>query len=265
MESIKRITDLLNSIPITPNNKKEIEGAKQAIVDGDFHTALSIIQNLNKKKERQQEEYDEEESTEIEDNEEKNNQQEEGIDEKKEANNETEKDEDDEDLSVFLPLGDEDLFGNSISDENYQDDEYSEKEDEYTENGDSTKDNEEEIENEEDSENYMYDEKEQDEDNQDEDEEEFVFETEKDKEKYPVDLRNVELEKVYIGLLLTEPKYIVRYYILFDQCYFESESLLNIYKSILFTEGGNYTPEIAKQKFNFSREVEGIYQQKFVC
>ncbi len=49
MESIKRITDLLNSIPITPNNKKEIEGAKQAIVDGDFHTALSIIQNLNKK------------------------------------------------------------------------------------------------------------------------------------------------------------------------------------------------------------------------
>ncbi len=48
--------------------------------------------------------------------------------------------------------------------------------------------------------------KEQDEDNQDEDEEEFVFETEKDKEKYPVDLRNVELEKVYIGLLLTEPK-----------------------------------------------------------
>ena len=61
MESIKRITDLLNSIPITPNNKKEIEGAKQAIADGDFHTALSIIQNLNKKKERQQEEYDEEE------------------------------------------------------------------------------------------------------------------------------------------------------------------------------------------------------------
>ena len=74
MESIKRITDLLNSIPITPNNKKEIEGAKQAIADGDFHTALSIIQNLNKKKERQQEEYDEEESTEIEDNDEKNNQ-----------------------------------------------------------------------------------------------------------------------------------------------------------------------------------------------
>ena len=147
MESIKRITDLLNSIPITPNNKKEIEGAKQAIVDGDFHTALSIIQNLNKKKERQQEEYDEEENTEIEDNKEKNEQQEEGIDEKKEANNETEKDEDDEDLSVFLPLGDEDLFGNSISDENYQDDEYSEKEDDYTENGDSTKDNEEKIEN----------------------------------------------------------------------------------------------------------------------
>lgn len=36
MESIKRITDLLNSIPITPNNKKEIEGAKQAIVEWRF-------------------------------------------------------------------------------------------------------------------------------------------------------------------------------------------------------------------------------------
>ena len=49
MESIERINQLLNSIPITNHNKDEIEGAKKAIAEGDFNTALSIIQNLNKK------------------------------------------------------------------------------------------------------------------------------------------------------------------------------------------------------------------------
>ena len=95
-----------------------------------------------------------------------------------------------------------------------------------------------------------------------EEKKEFTFEDEKDIARYPKELRNIELEKIYIGLLLQEPKLIVRYHILFDDCYFESESLLNIYKSILFTEGGDYTPEKAKQKFNFSKEVEDIYQQK---
>ena len=91
----------------------------------------------------------------------------------------------------------------------------------------------------------------------------YTFETEKDKERYPKELSNIELEKIYIGLLLQEPRLIVRYYILFEDCYFQSEALLNIYKSILFTEGGDYTPEIAKRNFNFAREIEGIYQQKY--
>ncbi len=93
-----------------------------------------------------------------------------------------------------------------------------------------------------------------------EEKKEYTFENENG--KYPKELSNIELEKIYIGLLLQEPKLIVRYHILFDDCFFESESLLNIYKSILFTEGGDYTPERAKQKFNFSKEVDGIYQQK---
>ena len=49
MEGLQRINNLLNSIPITSKNKKEIEGAKRAIANGDYTTALSIIQNLNKK------------------------------------------------------------------------------------------------------------------------------------------------------------------------------------------------------------------------
>ena len=66
---------------------------------------------------------------------------------------------------------------------------------------------------------------------------------------YPPKLRNEEIEKAYIGLLLNNPKLIAKYYIIYDECYFDDESLLNIYKSILFTEGGNFTPEIAKKRF----------------
>lgn len=79
---------------------------------------------------------------------------------------------------------------------------------------------------------------------------------------YPIKLRNEDLEKTYIGLILNNPKLIVKYYILKDECYFDDPSLLNIYKSILFTEGGNYTPEIAKKGFNFSVDNNETYKQK---
>ena len=83
-----------------------------------------------------------------------------------------------------------------------------------------------------------------------------------DKTIYPKSLSNIELEYTYMGLLLSNPKYIVKYYFLFDECYFEDSEILNIYKSILFTEGGAYTPEIAKQGFNFARENEQTYKLK---
>ena len=83
-----------------------------------------------------------------------------------------------------------------------------------------------------------------------------------DKTIYPKLLSNIELEHVYMGLLLSNPKYIVKYYFLFDECYFEDSEILNIYKSVLFTEGGSYTPEIAKQGFNFARENEQTYKLK---
>ena len=68
---------------------------------------------------------------------------------------------------------------------------------------------------------------------------------------FPLELRDEELEKAYIGLLLNNPKLIVKYYILFEECYFYDQSLLNIYKSILFTEGGKFTPEIVKKDLTF--------------
>ncbi len=79
---------------------------------------------------------------------------------------------------------------------------------------------------------------------------------------YPKELSDVELERKFIGLLLTEPKQIVKYYFLYDDCYFEDEEMLNIYKSILYTEGGKYTPEVAKQGFNFSKDSEQVYRLK---
>ena len=196
--SIKRINDMLDKIPITPENQEDIENAKQAMEDHDYMTALTIMRKLNERKnsierieDKEEEEYNEQEDIEsLSDN--YDNEDEEGYDEYEEDDT--------------LP---------------FDTNEYEEEEKEYT------------------------------------------FENEDNVEKYPKELRNIELEKIYIGLLLQEPKLIVRYHILFDNCYFESESLLNIYKSILFTEGGDYTPEKAKEKFNFSKEVEGIYQQKY--
>ncbi len=85
----------------------------------------------------------------------------------------------------------------------------------------------------------------------------------KEKENvYPKKLSDIELERQYIGLLLTNPKSIVKYYFLFEDCFFEDSEVLNIYKSVLFTEGGNYTPEIAKRNFNFSKEDEHVYELK---
>lgn len=93
-------------------------------------------------------------------------------------------------------------------------------------------------------------------------EESYKQEEEETGSIYPNKLSNIPLERTYMGLLLSDPKLIVKYYFLFEDCYFEDESILNIYKSVLFTEGGAYTPEIAKQGFNFSRDSEQVYKLK---
>ena len=90
----------------------------------------------------------------------------------------------------------------------------------------------------------------------------YKEEVKKHESIYPVKLRNEDLEKTYIGLLLNNPKLIAKYYMINEECYFDDPNLLNIYKSILFTEGGKFTPEIAKKGFNFSVDNNETYMLK---
>lgn len=78
--------------------------------------------------------------------------------------------------------------------------------------------------------------------------------------KYPKALSNPDLEKSYIGNLLKSPEEIVKYYFLFDDCYFEDDKVLNLYKRVLFTDGEKYAPEIAKRGYNFSKASETSYK-----
>ena len=96
--------------------------------------------------------------------------------------------------------------------------------------------------------------------------EKLMEKIEKEKEEtdyeYPSKLSNKELEETYISLLLANPKAISMYYIEKKDCYFESALMLNIYKSILFTEGESYAPQIAKDDFNYAKEDYKIFQSK---
>ena len=99
------------------------------------------------------------------------------------------------------------------------------------------------------------------EENQLEEEEDNPLE-ENEEGMFPAKLKNPELERIYMGLLLENPKSISRYYYVYRECYFEDEEILNVYKSVLFTEGGKYTPEIAKDGFNFAKDSEEVYKFK---
>ncbi len=79
---------------------------------------------------------------------------------------------------------------------------------------------------------------------------------------YPEKLADTTLEKRYIGLLLNQVKSIAVYYFTYDECAFVDEDLLNVYKKILFTDGERYAPNRAKEKFNFSKETQELYELK---
>ena len=93
---------------------------------------------------------------------------------------------------------------------------------------------------------------------------ETVKETKKEIETslYPEKLRNFQLEKDFIGMLLNDPKLMAKYYILHDECYFDNKIFLEIYKGIVFTEGEAYTPYIAKNGYNFGKNNYEINQTK---
>lgn len=96
----------------------------------------------------------------------------------------------------------------------------------------------------------------------DEEEEDITEEVKEDDGIYPPELSDIDLEQLFIGILLNNPKLIVKYYFPFEECYFEDSNCLNAYKSILFTEGGAYSSEDAKRGFNFAKDNEAVYEFK---
>lgn len=81
-------------------------------------------------------------------------------------------------------------------------------------------------------------------------------------ERFPRELKDLDLEEDYIGLLLYDPRYIVSYNFLYDEVYFQDERMLNLYKSVIFTEGEKYAPEAVKRKFNFAKTTKEVYDLK---
>lgn len=81
-------------------------------------------------------------------------------------------------------------------------------------------------------------------------------------ERFPSELQDLDLEKDYIGLLLYDPRYIVSYNFVYDEVYFQDGRMLNLYKSVIFTEGEKYAPEAVKRKFNFAKTTKEVYDLK---
>jgi len=79
---------------------------------------------------------------------------------------------------------------------------------------------------------------------------------------YPKELMNEELEATYIGLLLTDPKSISKYYFLHDDFYFANEDIADLYKVVLFTDGEAYASELAKKSYNFAKNIDAIFPLK---
>ncbi len=85
---------------------------------------------------------------------------------------------------------------------------------------------------------------------------------ESENERFPEELQDLDLEKDYIGLLLYDPRYIVSYNFLYDEVCFQDDSMLNLYKSVIFIEGEKYAPEAVKRGFNFAKTTREVYEQK---
>ena len=79
---------------------------------------------------------------------------------------------------------------------------------------------------------------------------------------YPEELKRLDLECIYIGLLLNNPAAISMYYFVASLCLFADPRMINIYKGVLFTEGEAYAPAQAKENFNFATESGDVYTLK---
>ena len=115
-----------------------------------------------------------------------------------------------------------------------------------------------ESETEEDDDSYYYYSDEEEEEEEEEDDEE----EEPEESIYPDELVDIELECIYIGLLFNNPKAMSRFYFVYDDCRFSDDELMNLYKIVLFRDGEQYAPAIAKDKFQLPRETPNTYELK---
>jgi len=79
---------------------------------------------------------------------------------------------------------------------------------------------------------------------------------------YPEELSDENLEYIYIGIIMNNPKALSIYYFVADEFYFSDEELGEIYKSILFQEAEKYAPAAAKENYNIPREKANTYARK---
>ncbi len=79
---------------------------------------------------------------------------------------------------------------------------------------------------------------------------------------YPEELDNFTLETIYISLLYGTPNAISKFYFEEDICFFSSEIILNLYKSVIFKEGEKHAPPQLKDKFNFPKAISELYDIK---
>ena len=246
-EALSKIRELNNSTQTSSTGEKKKRGRKKKIKPEEVNEPQEEIKNKRPKKKKVVEEEAEEE----------------------EPEEELEKPEEDEEFEDSY----ESIYNNYANNKGYAD-EYMKK-DELEENEENEANDETEPHKDNDEEEYDEDYDDEDDYDEDEDDEKLkewgikedddvVYKEEEKKQEsvFPEKLRDEELEKTYIGLLLNNPKLIVKYYLLFEECYFDDQSLLNIYKSILFTEGGKFTPEIAKKGFSFSVDNNETYKLK---
>ena len=249
--NIDKLYQILDAFEKLGKNKREIKKIRGLIEKNKIPEALEKIRKLNNAKEE----------TTVETTPKKRKK---AIVAEEEKNEETEQEEVKEEESI-----EQEDDENIETEEDNQEDENYDEEDESI-NNDSEEETEE-IEDDENEAEYSNDYKDNyyegtnDEPyNWNNKKENVVYKEEKKKREsiYPVKLQDEELEEIYIGMLLDNPKLITKYYILFEECYFDDQNLLNIYKSILFTEGGKFTPEIAKKGFNFSVDNSETYKKK---
>ena len=253
-DNIEKLYKILDILEKSGKNKDEIDETRKLIDLGKLPEALAKIRVLNNSDKQSKENKEKKESKKTTDKPKTRKRKK----AKKGENDETNEDEK-KDNGEYSSSSDEVVEFDEIDneeDEEFDEEDFHDVNEEFNENEDAKEDNEfnEDDESRENIDDWTGEKK----------EEKIVYKEEVKKQEsvFPVELRDEELEKAYIGLLLNNPKLIVKYYIIFEECYFDDQSLLNIYKSILFTEGGKYTPEIAKKGFNFSVDNNETYKQK---